>query len=112
MLLRTALALCALLACANAARMCANPDCTQVISLVRIIRDFIAPANTFSLRKGTTISIFSKDTNEWETEVNGERVFFPSAYTDEISVFVKMPNFPIPREKPALPADPTPTQQV
>ena len=112
MLIRTVLALAALLACASAARVCANPDCTQVISLVRIIRDYIAPANTFSLRKGTTISIFSKDSNEWETEVNGGRVFFPSAYADEISVFVKAPNFPIPRERPAPPADPAPMPHV
>ena len=57
----------ALAAAAQAHRRCGNLACSHALSLVRFNQDFTAPDGSFFAR-GTTVTVFSKDGSEWETE--------------------------------------------
>ena len=113
-------ALLALLAAAQAHRRCGNLACSHALSLVRFSQDFTSPDGTLFAR-GTTVTVFSKDGSEWETEasvlriliiilsarqVNGARFFFQASLVDELSVFVPDPRFEVPRPTPPTPQTP------
>ena len=52
----------------SAHRRCGNLACSHALSIAQFKEDFTSP-NGSPFPRGTTVTVFSKDDNEWETEV-------------------------------------------